>query len=250
MAAGGAAVRWAGFGRRWALGFLLGAAALAARANTAVEPVPRDAGWMKRHESFVQIAQAGQVDLLFLGDSITDFWRTRGRAVWDRYYGSRHAANFGINADRTQHVLWRMDHGELAGLHPRVVVLLIGTNNTGLERNSTRPRNTTAEAIAGVTAVVRGLREKLPEAKILLLAIFPRGEKADPQTAQIQSVNAALAKLDDGRSVHFLDLGPKFLLPDGSLNPADFMADKLHPSPQGYAVWAEAMQAPLAQLLP
>ncbi len=242
-------MRGLGFGRRSALACLAIAAALAARANTAVEPVPRDAGWMKRHEAFVQIAKAGHVDVLFLGDSITDFWRTRGHAVWDRYYGNLHAANFGINADRTQHVLWRMDHGELTGLHPRVVVLMIGTNNTGNERAGTKPRNSTAEAIAGVTAVVRDLREKLPEAKILLLAIFPRGEKADPQTAQIHEINAALATLDDGRFVHFLDIGPKFLRADGSLEPADFMPDKLHPSPQGYEVWAEAIQVPLAQLL-
>jgi len=235
-------------GRYLVLAVALATATAVARANTAVEPAPRDAAWIKRHEAFVQIAKAGGVDVLFLGDSITDFWRNRGNAVWDKYYGDMHAANFGINADRTQHVLWRMDHGELDGLHPKVVVLMIGTNNTGVERNRITPRNTTTEAIEGVTAVVRELRAKLPDAKILLLAIFPRGKKGDPQRAQVRDINAALAGLDDGRYIRFLDIGPKFLAPDGTLSTA-IMPDLLHPSLKGYEIWAEAIREPLAQLL-
>jgi lysophospholipase L1-like esterase len=225
------------------------AATGAARANTAVEPVPRDKNWLKRHEAFVQISQAGGVDVLFLGDSITDLWRNRGKAAWDQYYGGLHAANFGIGADRTQHVLWRLDHGEVDGLHPKVVVLMIGTNNTGLERNRPVARNTTAEAIAGVTAVVQELRTKLPDAKILLLSLLPRADTVAPKPADIREINAAIGRLDDGRFVRFFDLGAKFQAPDGTLIAEDYGADRLHPSPQGYAVWAQAMQEPLAQLL-
>ena len=229
---------------------MISANGFAAEANTAVQPVPRDAGWTKRHEGFVEIAKAGGIEVLFLGDSITDFWRDpkRGKALWDEHFAPLHAANFGISADRTQHVLWRMQNGELDGIKPRVVVLMIGTNNTGLERDKVTPRNTVPETIAGVTAVVQGLRTKLPETKILLLAIFPRGEKDAPERVQIKEINAAIAKLDDGNSVRFLDIGPKFLWPDGTLS-KDIMPDLLHPSEIGYAIWAAAIKQPLAELL-
>jgi len=145
-------------------------------ANTAIDPVPKDGWWMQRHESFVARAAEGDINVLFLGDSITDFWRRSdvGAPVWEREFAPLGAANFGISADRTQHVLWRLDHGEAEGFQPKVVVLLIGTNNTGLERNSDRPRNSTDEVIEGVTAVVHKVRGKFPEARILFHAIFPR----------------------------------------------------------------------------
>jgi lysophospholipase L1-like esterase len=237
------------FFRTLALWLALGGIALA-EGNTAIQPTPRDNAWLKRHESFVELAKAGGIDVLFLGDSITDFWRDpkRGKTLWDEHFAPLHAANFGISADRTQHVLWRMDHGELDGIKPKVVVLMIGTNNTGLERDKVTPRNTVPEAIAGVTAVVTELREKLPETKILLLAIFPRGEKDSPQRAQVAEINAAIAKLDDGKFVHFLDIGPKFLWPDGTLS-SDIMPDLLHPSEIGYAIWAAAIKQPLEELL-
>jgi lysophospholipase L1-like esterase len=209
--------------------------------NTATNPVPRDAKWVQRHEGFVKIAKQGGIDLLFLGDSITDFWRSRGAQVWKTYYGDRHAANFGISGDRTQHVLWRIEHGELDGIHPKVVVLMIGTNNTG-------NRNTPPEVIQGVTAVVNELKVKLPDSKILLLAIFPRGEKNAPQRAQIATINSAIAKLDDGKQVKFLDIGQKFLQPDGTL-PRDIMPDLLHPNEKGYKIWADAMEPTLAKML-
>lgn len=217
--------------------------------NTALIPEPRDAHWVARHEGFVREAQKGGIDLLFLGDSITDFWRNRGSNVWNEYYAPRHAANFGISGDRTQHVLWRMDHGELDGIHPKVVVLMIGTNNTGKERNSNRIRNTVPETIAGVQAVVQELRAKLPASKILLLAIFPRGATLDdPQRAQVALVNTVIAKLDDGKMVRFLDIGPKFLNDDGTL-PASIMPDRLHPNQHGYAIWAKAMEPTLDEML-
>ncbi len=216
--------------------------------NTAIIPVPRDAGWIRRHEGFVQEAKQGGMDILFLGDSITDFWRNRGSNVWNQYYAPRHAANFGISGDRTQHVLWRMDHEELDGIKPKVIVLMIGTNNTGKENDHKTPRNTVPEIIEGVQAVVRELREKLPQSKILLLAIFPRGTLDDPQRAQVALINTVIAKLDDGEMVRYLDLDPKFLEADGTLS-RKIMPDLLHPNERGYQIWAEAMEPTLAGML-
>lgn len=217
-------------------------------ANTAIEPAPRDEAWLKRHVGFVAQAKAGGVDVLFLGDSITDGWRSKGKALWDAHYAPLKAANFGIGGDRTQHVLWRMQNGELDGISPKVVVLMIGTNNTGFERDKVTPRNTTAEVVEGVTAIVQGLRTKLPATKVLLLAIFPRGEKDSPARAQVAAVNEGIAKLHDGQFVHYLDIGAKFLYPDGTL-PTDIMPDLLHPNEIGYAMWAAAIKEPLAKLL-
>ncbi len=221
-------------------------------ANTAVEPAPKEAHWMQRHEAFVAEAKQGGIQVLFLGDSITDFWRDTnpqrgGKAVWDREYAPLHAVNFGISADRTQNVLWRLAHGEAEGYQPKVVVLMIGTNNTGLESDGT-PRNTTAETVEGVTAVVHELRARFPAAKILFLAIFPRGEKDSPQRAEVAEVNRELAKLNDGQHVFYLDIGGRFLDAEGNL-PRDVMPDLLHPSLKGYEIWADAIRAPLQQLL-
>ncbi len=223
--------------------------------NSAIRPEPRDPNWVKRHEGFVALPKQG-MDVLFLGDSITDFWRRDnnpnqgGWPVWARNYESRHALNLGISGDRTQHVLWRMQNGELDGLAPRLVVLMIGTNNTGFERDNKTVRNTVPEAIEGVKAIVRGLRAKLPGAKILLLAIFPRGEKPDhPQRIQVNEINRALASLDDGKTVRYLDIGPKFLAADGTL-PKDIMPDFLHPNEHGYEIWADAMRDTLNAMLP
>ena len=216
--------------------------------NTATNPVPLGAGWVARHQGFVAQAKQGGIDILFMGDSITDFWRNRGSNVWNQYYAPRHAANFGISGDRTQHVLWRMDNGELDGIKPKVVVLMIGTNNTGKERDKKTPRNTVPETIAGVQAVVADIRARLPESKILLLGIFPRSTLDDPQRAEVALVNTVIAKLDDGKMVRYLDIGPKFLEADGTLS-RDIMPDLLHPSERGYQIWADAMNPTLDEML-
>ena len=227
--------------------FVLLLAVNLAWANSAVEPAPRDAAWIARHDGFVAEAHRGGIELLFLGDSITDYWRASnpekgGRAIWDREFGALKAANFGISADRTQHILWRLRNGEAEGYQPKVVVLLIGTNNTGLERDGKTPRNATAEVIEGVTAVVSELRARFPEAKILFLAIFPRGEK------DVAEVNRAVAQLHDGKHVFFLDIGAKFLDAEGNI-PRAVMPDLLHPSEKGYQIWADAIREPLKELL-
>ena len=224
-------------------------AVFAADGNTAIQPVPRDAKWIQRHESFVEIAKKGDVDVLFLGDSITDFWRGTGKAVWEANFAPLHAANFGISADRTQHVLWRLEHGEIDGISPKVIVLLIGTNNTGVETNGS-PRNTTDEAIQGVTLVVHTLLSKLPHSKILLLGVFPRADPKGPPagSSQIKDLNAALARMDDGKFVRFLDFGSKLLSPDGTVT-KEIMPDLVHPNAKGYEIWAAAIKEPLAEMM-
>ena len=233
--------------------FALCTATLTATANTAIQPEPREANWVKRHEGFVEIARQGGVDVLFLGDSITDGWRRLerggGKAVWDQAFAPLRAANFGISGDRTQHVLWRLQNGELNGIKPKAIVLMIGTNNTGFERDGKTPRNTPAETVEGVAAILKLLRQELPATKILLLAVFPRGEKPDhPQRLQVAEINRGIMRLADGKAVHCLDIGPKFLAPDGTL-PKEVMPDFLHPATKGYEIWAAAIKDLLAALL-
>ncbi len=217
--------------------------------NSAIVPASRTSptNWVARHEGFLVEAKQGKFDLVFVGDSITDGWRKRGLQVWDKFYAPHHALNLGIGGDRTEHVLWRIERGELAGLKPKAVVLMIGTNNTGKEKDGSA-RNSTAEIIEGVTAVVKQIRTKLPQSKLLLLAVFPRGAVDAPQRAQIKEINTAIAKLDDGKMIKFLDIGKVFLAEDGSI-PKTIMPDLLHPNEQGYQLWADAMEPTLAGML-
>ena len=197
--------------------------------------------WTQTHEAFLKRAKQGKVDLLFLGDSITQGWGNN--AVWQKHYGELNSANFGIGGDTTENVLWRIQNGEIEGVSPKVVVLLIGTNNFGLEGHA-------PDAVAkGVATIVQTLRKKLPSSKILLLAIFPRDEKAGTENrSRIKKVNDQIATLDDKKNVRFLDIGPKLANPDGSLS-KEVMPDFLHLSEKGYQIWADAMDPLLKQLM-
>ena len=201
-------------------------------------------GFLKRHQGFLKdlAAKNGKVGVLFVGDSITDGWRRQGRKVFEQSYGSMDPLNIGIGGDRTQHVLWRLDHGEVEGISPKAAVLMIGTNNLGSNSND--------EIVAGVTKIVQTLRSKLPQTTVLLLGIFPRGAKADDSArARIKAINTELQQLDDGgKTVKYLDIGDKFLAADGSL-PRDVMPDALHPNEMGYQIWAEAMAPTLAEMM-
>jgi lysophospholipase L1-like esterase len=209
-----------------------------AQSPDTVVPVPRDGPWMELHHRFVERAKTGHVDLLFLGDSITQGWNEN--EVWKRFYAPRNAANFGIGGDRTQHVLWRIKNGELDGIKPKVAVLMIGTNNAGSD--------TPAEIAQGITAIVRELRQRLPETRVLLLGVFPRSEKPDSLRDRLKSVNEKIAKLDDGEHVRFLDIGKTFLEQDLTI-PKAVMPDFLHLSRLGYRRWADAMEPALWSLL-
>ena len=212
--------------------------------NTAIIPATRSnpTNWMARHEGFVKEAKAGHIDVLFMGDSITDGWRGKGKNVWDKFYAPKNAANFGIGGDKTEHVLWRIENGELEGIDPKVVVLMIGTNNS---------LSNSADQIAeGVEKIVADFRTKLPKSKILLLAIFPRNkEGVRPQQVEtINKVNERIAKLDDGKMITYLDIGKAFLGADSQLH-EDVMPDFLHPNEHGYELWAAAMNPTLDKML-
>lgn len=218
--------------------------------QSATQPILKSPGEMKRHLEFLTLGKQGNIDLLFLGDSITDFFgrEDRGKAVWDKYFAPLKAANFGISGDRTQHVLWRIANGELDGFQAKVIVLLLGTNNLSSPPKSIR--NTNEETIAGMKLVVAGIREHQPQAKLLLLAIFPRGKDADnPYRADLAIVNPELARLDDGKNIFFMDIGDKFLNPDGTLKTELFVDQNLHPNAAGYEVWAEAIIDKVKDLL-
>jgi lysophospholipase L1-like esterase len=186
--------------------------------------------------------QAADIELIFDGDSITDFWQGTGKEVWAERYGKLHAFDFAISGDRTQHVLWRLAQGQADGIHPKLVVLMIGTNNMG---------DNSAEEIAdGVKAIVAEYQKRCPDAVILLQAIFPRGEKPDhPFRPKIKAVNEIIAKLADGKKVVYLDFSDKFLDAEGTLS-REIMPDFLHPSAKGYHIWADAIQPVIDQYVP
>lgn len=209
--------------------------------HDAIKPVPREGNWMKRHESMNERVAMGNVDLVFIGDSITQGWEGRGKAVWEEFYGSRNAVNLGIGGDRTRHVIWRLQNGNLEGIEPKLAVIMIGTNNSG--------RNTPEEIADGVTAIVQLLREETPNTKILLLATFPRGEGADDAKRKTnEASNEIVAKLAEDDHVTYLDIGPKFLAEDGSLS-RDIMPDLLHLNEASYRIWAESIESKVAELL-
>src|SRR5262245_4546585 len=196
-----------------------------------------------RHEGFVETAKAGNIDLLLHGDSITDWWvqNDDNKRMFEKYFGGYRTANFAIAGDTTQGVLWGLHNGEGQGFQPKAVMLMIGTNNTGA--------NTAPEIAEGIGAVVLEMRRDFPDAKILLLAVFPRSVPGDPVRDKIADVNKIVSKLDDQKHVFYLDIGARFLGEDGRFQPDSFRPDNLHPQAKGYEIWGEAVQAKLAQLM-
>jgi lysophospholipase L1-like esterase len=185
---------------------------------------------------------------VFIGDSITQGWEGgEAKKIWDEKFGPMKPINLGISGDRTEHVLWRLANGNLGTMKPKVAVIMIGTNNTGHQQPG-KYECSAAQTAEGVTAIVKTLREKWPETKILLLGVFPRGEKADDKM-RVQNVetNAIIAKLDDGKMVKFLDIGGKFLKEDGTL-PREIMPDVLHLNGKGYQIWADAITPKIKEL--
>jgi lysophospholipase L1-like esterase len=222
-------------------------------ASAAIEKKDNDGRFRKMHESFLARGKEGPIGVLFLGDSITAGW-TKAPHVWQHYFGKWQPGNFGIGGDQTQHVIWRIENGELDGITPKAVVLMLGTNNTGT--------NSADEIAAADKKIVEMIRAKIPQAKILVLAVFPRGPRKNAQGVVtddviadakrrmdiINDVNAQLAKLADGKNVHFLDINARFLDDSGKI-PSIIMPDQLHPNAAGYQLWAEAMQPTLEKLM-
>jgi lysophospholipase L1-like esterase len=204
--------------------------------------------WMPRHqEKLAEIARrkaAGEpTDLVFLGDSITHNWEKENPALWQEFWGRYHPLNLGYGGDRTENLLWRLQHGEVDGIAPKVAVLMIGTNNTGHRHEEP------ALIVAGIRRDIEELQKRLPDTKILLLAIFPRGESAgDGLRLHNDKVNAMLPQLADGERVSFLDMNAAFLETDGRLS-KEIMPDLLHPNDKGYRIWQREMQPALDRLM-
>jgi lysophospholipase L1-like esterase len=200
------------------------------------------AGFAKAHESFVAAAKKGEAQVVFLGDSITAGWNGQ-KALFDKEYAQYKAVNFGIGGDRVQHVLWRVENGEFEGIKPKAVVLMIGTNNSGAAENSVE------QVAAGIKNIIDAIHKRTPDTKVLLLAIFPRGpgEANNPGRTKNKAVNEIIAKLHDGKKVHYLDIGPKFLAADGTLS-KEIMPDLLHLNAKGYQIEADAIREKVAEL--
>jgi lysophospholipase L1-like esterase len=218
---------------------LTAAVAKEPRPNPLVVPTPYSHPAVpKRLDAMRAQVKQGKVDLIFLGDSITYSWQEEGKGIWKQLYAPRHAVNLGLSGDRTGWMLWRMDDGCLDGISPKLVVLLIGTNSSAEQP---------AEYVAdGIKAVVEKLRAKLPETKVLVMGIFPRGDKKNRQE-EIVKINAIISRLADDKMVFYMDIGAKFLNPDGTVND-NVRPDKLHLTTKGYETWAEAIE-PLVEKL-
>jgi lysophospholipase L1-like esterase len=208
------------------------------RPNPAIMPVPRN---QQRHAEFVEIAKKGDIDLLFEGDSITDWWIRNGKAAYEKNFGERKVANFAIAGDTTQGVLWGLQNGEGEGFTPKGIMLMVGTNNAG--------NCSAAEIAEGVGAIVLEDRKRWPDAKILLLAIFPRGNPGDAVRDKLAEVNKIISKLDDHQHVFYMDIGSKFLDDKGEFLEGAFLPDKLHPQEKGYEIWGDAVKPVLDSFL-
>jgi lysophospholipase L1-like esterase len=218
-------------------------------AGGAAVPVPSPLPFMPaEHQQYVAEARAGGANVVFLGDSITKRFgddtdpSEPGIAAWDTAIAPLGAENYGLAGDQAQNLLWRVVNGELAG-QPRVAVVMIGSNNL-------RPLGSSPEqAAAGITAVVAEIRALAPRTKILLMGVLPKGPSpSDPLRAEVQQVNRMISGLADDQHVWYLDIGPEFVQPDGTVSPT-ILSDGTHPTAAGYQIWADAIAGELQQLL-
>ncbi len=222
--------------------------------HVATTPVPQTeyaADWLETHAECNLQNEQKHSPLVFLGDSLMQMWQKddNGKPSWNTYWAPLKALNYGIAGDRTEHVLWRLDHGALDGLQPKLVVLCIGTNNAGQQFEGTDYRCTPQQTADGIRAILQRIRAKCPGSKILLLAILPRGEvESDPARKLNEATNALIKDAADGKQTFFLDIGTKFLKPnrDGDVT---IQPDLLHLSAKGYQIWAEAIAPTVKELL-
>jgi len=215
-------------------------------------PAPRtDRNSQIAHGQLLEKAKQGRIDVYFAGDSITRRWGATDYpdllANWRTNFFGWNAANFGWGADRVQNILWRLENGELDNVNPKVIVLLAGTNNVG---NATPPANDDArveDVSRGIKAVLDVMRTRAPQATIILTAIFPRNDNMAVMPT-INAINARIATFADGKMVRFLNINDRLAGPDGRLFDG-MMHDRLHPTLQGYQVWADALRPILTELL-
>jgi lysophospholipase L1-like esterase len=198
------------------------------------------ARWQQMFRDQTAIADSGNVDLMFVGDSITEGWN---KAIWEKSFGAWNPGNFGIGGDHTGNVLWRLQNGHAEKLHPKLVVLTIGVNN--FFHCDAAP----VDVFEGVQAVVVRVRKLYPDARILLNGVLPYEQSAkSPKRAQIVELNRMIATMDDGRNIFFRDYGALFLQPDGDMS-REVMADFLHPTAKGYQIWSDAMLPDIKKLM-
>jgi len=223
--------------------------------SSAVTPADRadKDWWMPRHNAIIERNRQGNVDLIMIGDSITHYWERSGKQIWDQYYAKRNTVNMGFSGDRTQHVLWRLQNGEIDGINPKLAVLMIGTNNS-------KNNDNTAEEIAdGIKAIICRLRTKLPQTRVLILAIFPRGSdrqrdnksqdaEFNPQWAKNEKAGKLASKIADNKMIYYLDINKAFLNKKGVLT-REVMPDLLHPEEKGYRIGAQAMEPTIVKLM-
>jgi beta-glucosidase len=202
--------------------------------------------WTNRHaQKIAQRKKMDRVDLVFIGDSITHGWDNRGKVgeIWDKYYAKRLALNIGFSADRTEHVLWRLQHGAVDDIAPKLAVVMIGTNNAGHRRED--PKHTAL----GIQVILTDLAKRLPKTKVLLLAIFPRGKDDNDALRKLNmATNKIIQTYADDKRVFFLDINAKFLDEKRVLS-RSIMPDLLHPNAKGYQIWAEAMEPKIKELM-
>jgi len=204
--------------------------------------------WLPRHAQKLADAKTikekgGKIDLLFIGDSITQGWEKEGAPVWKKHYAKRNTFATGFGGDRTENVLWRLQHGAVDNMTPKLVVMMIGTNNTGHRHENP------ATTAAGIKNLLNELQQRLPQSKILLLAVFPRDEKPDGELRQINNgLNSIIKDYADNKKIFFADINSVFLTKEGVL-PETIMPDLLHPNEKGYELWAKALEPHLQKLL-
>ena len=224
---------------------LLAGTVVCSLAHSAIEPVPRaEQGWQERHKILNEraLAAGDKARVIFIGASIVERWESVGKEVWDKYYAPRNAVNLGIGGDRTQHVLWRLDHGNLQSLKPKAAVVSIGSNN------SNGDDHTPAQIADGVRAIVTKLHEKLPGTRVILVGLFPRDENPTPQRGKILMANQIMRTIADEKEVFWVDFGHEFIDPQGNI-PREMMPDFLHPNEKGYRIWAEAIEPTVKKLM-
>jgi lysophospholipase L1-like esterase len=216
------------------------APAVPAGVNTAAFPVSYPDGEKDMQRKWERFS-GKHFAIVFDGDSIMNRWETTGKQVWNQRY-SGIAADFGIEGDHVENLLWRLDNGQVDGMDPKVVVLMIGTNNSG--------QNSADEIADGIKITVAEYEKRCPHAHIILMAIFPRGEKpTDGGRLKVAAVNRQIKSLDSQERVTFIDIGPQLIEPDGTIS-RDMMPDFVHPTAKGYQIWANAIQPVINKYTP
>jgi len=191
-------------------------------------------------------SQSNEFTYVFMGDSITHAWENKGKNVFDQHFSDKKILNVATSGDRTEHTIWVIDNVNWKKANPKVAMLMIGTNNTGHRKPEQETPEDTCE---GIKVILEKMKEKTPDTKILMLAIFPRSAK-DTDQARVRNdkVNALIAKLADDKRVFFMDINKKLLAEDGKTLTKEIMPDMLHPNEKGYEIWAEAVKGKLEEL--